>query len=271
MMHKQISIVGSGWLGLPLAKNLQTKGYRIKSSTTSKDKITLLEAEGLIPYCFTLGTENTVIPDFLKDSDILIINFPPKRKIEAIENVYPQQVQQLLQHINDTQKVLFISSTSVYQNTNGIVEETLVNIPEKASGKAVLAVENMLRKQLKDRLTILRFSGLIGYDRLPGRFLAAKKNLSNGNTPINVIHRDDCIGLINAIIEQNCWGQIINGCAEEHPLRSVFYTLAAENIGLTPPTFIENEKSPVFKIISNKKSKEILKYSYKHPDPLKLI
>ncbi len=273
MKHKQISIVGSGWLGLPLAQHLQLKGCTIKTSTTSKEKIKSLVAENFGAYCFKLGTEGNdlILPNFLKDSEIIIINFPPKRKIEDIEDVYPKQVQQLLKHINSTQKVIFISSTSVYQNTNGVIDETLITKPEKASGKAVLATETILRQQLKERLTILRLSGLIGYERLPGRFLATKTNVANGNAPINVIHRDDCIGLISAIIEQNCWGEIINGCSDEHPLRSLFYTLAAENIGLTPPTFNKSEGETVFKIINNTKSKEILKYSYKHPDPLKLI
>lgn len=273
MKHKQISIVGSGWLGLPLAQHLQSKGYIIKSSTTSKEKIKSLADENFTSYCFKLGTEesDTILPDFTSNSGIIIINFPPKRKIEDIETVYPQQVEQLLNHINDTQKVIFISSTSVYQNTNTIVDERLSTIPEKASGKAVLNAENVLKTKLKERLTILRLSGLIGYERMPGRFLATKTNLKNGNAPINVIHRDDCIGLITAITEQNCWGEIINGCSDEHPLRSVFYTLAAENIGLTPPTFVKDEEQTIFKIISNTKSKELLKYSYKYPDPLKLI
>ncbi len=273
MKHKQISILGSGWLGLPLAKSLVAKGYTVKSSTTTAEKVVALNEAGLQGYCFKLGTDEgqKVLPDFVAESEFIIVNFPPKRKIVDIEKVYPTQVQQLLSVINNTQKVIFISSTSVYQNTNNTIDESLVTQPEKASGKAVLAAENLLRDQLKDRLTILRLSGLIGYDRLPGRFLATKTNLKNGNAPVNVIHRDDCIGLITAVITQNCWGEVINGCADEHPLRKVYYTLAAESIGLTPPTFADDIAETAYKIISNTKSKELLKYEYQHPDPLKLI
>jgi len=163
-----------------------------------------------------------------------------------------------------------VSSTSVYQNTNDWVTESLENKPEKASGKAILAVEQILQSHVKENLTILRFAGLIGYDRAPGRFLANKKEVLNGNTPVNLIHLDDCIGLIDSIISKNVWGTIINGCADEHPLRETFYTLAAKKIGLVPPEFKHSE-SIQFKKISNTKSKSILNYTYKYPDPLTLV
>ena len=127
-----------------------------------------------------------------------------------------------------------------------------------------------MRDVLGSRLTILRLSGLVGYDRLPGRFLANKKELPNGDAPVNIIHRDDCIGLITAVLEQNIWGEIINGSADNHPSRKDFYTKAAERIGLNPPTF-KIQDSMQFKIICNKKGKALLNYNYIHPDPLKLI
>ncbi|OEJ99139.1 NAD(P)-dependent oxidoreductase [Flavivirga aquatica] len=271
MNLKQISIIGSGWLGTPLAVKLLSQGYTVKSSTTSSNKTAELKKQGLTPYVFTLGNpdKDEVIPDFLNSSDIIIINFPPKR-IPNIETVYVNQVSAILPYLNPKQNVLFISSTSVYQNNNNWVKEDMVVAPEKKSGEAVYAVEKLLRDTLKERLTILRFSGLIGYDRLPGRFLANKTNIANGKAPINVIHRDDCIGLINAIIKQNCWGEVINGSTDEHPLREDFYTLAAEKIGLTPPTFLKQENI-LFKKVCNTKSKTLLNYKYQHPDPLKLI
>jgi hypothetical protein len=38
--------------------------------------------------------------------------------------------------------------------------------------------------------------------------------------PVNLIHRDDCIGIINAIIEQNVWAEVFNGCADTHPFKA---------------------------------------------------
>ncbi len=270
MNIKNISILGCGWLGLPLAIDFISKGIHIKGSTTTEIKITALEKQGITPFLLTLGAvPKELYIDFLLDSEVVIINFPPRRIPNIIE-IYQQQIQSILPYISASQKVIFISSTSVYQNTNDEVLETLNILPEKESGKAVAAVEQLLQKQLGDRLTIIRLSGLIGYDRLPGRFLANKKDVQNGDAPINVIHRDDCIGLIQAVITKNVWGEIINGSADLHPLRKEFYTRAANSIGLTPPVF-KKQETIAYKIISNTKSKKLLEYTYIHPDPLKLI
>ena len=271
MKNKQISILGCGWLGLPLAKNFIAQKYIVKGSTTSPKKTSVLQEAAIQPYVFTLGTTNDddLYTDFLANSDVIVINFPPRR-IPNIISVYQEQIQAILPFINDTQKVIFVSSTSVYQNTNDWVTETLDNQPEKESGKAVLAVENILKKHLQDRLTILRFAGLFGYNRVPGRFFANKIDVPNGKAPINMIHQDDCIGLINAIIEKDIWGEIINGCADEHPLREVFYILAAKKQGLTPPKFKASE-AVSFKKISNTKSRELLNYTYIHPDPMVFV
>ncbi len=270
MNHKKIGILGCGWLGLPLAISLINKGHTISGSTTTIDKLPKLEKQGIIPHILSLGkSDPSIYLDFFAEKDIIIINFPPKR-IPNIIDIYQSQIRSILPYISATQKVIFVSSTSVYQNTNDFVTEDLIIKPEKESGIAVSAVENILKEHLNDRLTIIRFSGLIGYDRVPGRFLANKKEVRNGHAPINVIHRDDCIGLIEMIIAKKYWGHTINGVSDKHPLRKDFYTLAANKAGLIPPTFAK-ETQIDFKLISNKKSKQDLGYTYIHPDPIKLV
>jgi len=263
--------LGCGWLGLPLAKHFLKKGHTVKGSTTTSTKKSILSDSGIQPYVFSLGknTSIDIYKNFLSESDVIIINFPPKRTTDIV-TTYQNQIKSIIPYIKPSQKVLFVSSTSVYQNTNYWVTEALEAKPEKESGKAVLAVENILKSEFKDNLTVVRFSGLIGYDRLPGKFLANKKEVSNGKAPINVIHQDDCIGLISSIVSLNCWGETINGCADKHPLRETYYTLAAQKIGVPPPLFRETLDLK-FKKISNLKSKELLQFTYTHSDPLKLI
>jgi len=117
---------------------------------------------------------------------------------------------------------------------------------------------------------VLRFAGLIGYDRMPGRFLSGKRDVKNGNAPVNLIHRDDCIQIIFEIIKQGVWGQILNGCSDMHPLRKDYYSEQAKLIGVDPPTFDDSD-TPNFKIISNKKLKKILNYRFKYPDPSVIV
>lgn len=271
MKAKQISILGCGWLGLPLAKHLIANGIKVKGSTTTEDKKQLLASEGIKPFVFSLNETNNsaIYYDFLEESDVVIINFPPKR-IPNIETIYEAQLASILPYLTEEQKVIFISSTSVYQNTNDWVTETTKATPVKASGKAVLAAENLLFNQLEDNITVVRFAGLIGPNRFPGRFLAGKKGLPNAEGPVNLIHLTDCIKLISKIIKTNSWGHIINGCSDKHPNRAEYYTKAALNLDLVPPTFLD-EPVQSFKKISNKKGKELLNFNYTFPDPMELL
>ncbi|PHS07282.1 MAG: uroporphyrinogen-III C-methyltransferase [Kordia sp.] len=267
MSKQHISILGLGWLGLPLALQLQKKGYSINGSTS-----VLANLKSLAKYsfhtCRIKVESDTIIGDwesFINETATLIINFPPKR-IDNIERIHPLQIDQIIKHTPKTTKVIFVSSTSVYQNTNSLINETVNCIPEKASGCALLKAEELLQQYFGNNLTILRFAGLIGPKRHPGRFLANKKQLKNPNVPVNLIHQKDGIGLIEAILEQNCFGEIINGCADVHSKRKEFYENAAIKLNLPTPIF-EVTTQENFKIVDNSKSKSLLNYKYQFSNP----
>lgn len=266
---KTISILGCGWLGLPLAEFLLTKGFTVKGSVSRAEKIQLLQQKGIIPWQIQItDTEITGenLPGFLA-SEILVINFPPARR-EDIITYHTAQMTHLIEAINKSsvRYVLFVSSTSVYPELNRPITEQDTFEPTKGSGKALIAVEQLLSAQTSFKTTILRFAGLIGYDRKPGRFLSGKKNVEDG--PVNVIHQDDCILLINEIIQQAVWGEVFNACSDMHPTRKEFYTLAAEKIGLPVPEF---NNSASYKIINSDKIKSRLGYSFKYPNPLETL
>jgi nucleoside-diphosphate-sugar epimerase len=105
---------------------------------------------------------------------------------------------------------------------------------------------------------------------MPGRFLAGKKEVQNGEAPINVIHQDDCIAIIESIIQKEIWGEIFNASTDIHPKRREYYELAAEKIGLEKPTFAPTENL-CYKIINSDKLKTKLDYQFKYPNPLDLL
>ena len=264
----QISILGCGWLGLPLAKHFVNQGFQVKGTTTRTEKISLLEDAGIYAYQILLSNQNPALyDDFCKGSDVIVIAIPPGRGDQR--QLYPTHLKAFAQHISRNQKVVFVSSTSVYPNCNAEVDEDM-ELKAEGRGAIILEAENELRKLLQNRLSIVRFSGLVGYDRKPGRFLAGKKDLPHPDAPVNLIHRDDCIQLIEKLIRRDCWGEIINGSADQHPTRKEFYTVAAINAGLIPPEFTESEEEE-WKTISNKKGKQLLQMQYRFPDPFMML
>ena len=74
-----ISILGCGWLGFPLAKRFLDAGHSVKGSTTSQEKLVNLQKEGIISYKINLLPEGVVgdLSAFLSDTEILIIDIPP--------------------------------------------------------------------------------------------------------------------------------------------------------------------------------------------------
>ncbi len=264
----KISILGCGWLGLPLAEHLIKSGYKVNGSTRTIKDISVLDGKGISPYLLVLDPEirGENIDGFF-DSDILIINFPPERR-EDIVAYHELQAVSLIDSVKRStiKKVVFVSSTSVYPDLNREVSEDEMSPPTKASGKALLKFETLLNSSSEFKTTILRFAGLIGYDRMPGRFLAGKKEVGNGEAPVNLIHRDDCIDIIHQVFEKDIWGETLNACSDIHPKRKDYYINAANKLGLAPPDFIESEKYS-YKIINNDKLKRILNYSFKYPDP----
>jgi nucleoside-diphosphate-sugar epimerase len=142
-----------------------------------------------------------------------------------------------------------------------VTEETELN-PDTESGRQLLEVEQLLQSNPNFKTTILRFGGLIGEDRHPIKFLAGRKNIENPNAPINLIHQEDCIGIIQKIIELNSWNQVFNAVTPFHPSRKEYYTQKAIEFNLALPEF-NTENSSFEKTISSSKIENILGYSFR--------
>lgn len=264
-----IRIIGCGWLGQPLAHALQKQGHAIIGSSRSPEKVQQLNNSGL--HTLQLNTlEETTLPADFWQADVFFINIPPSRKDLNISPSYAQQIEWILKQIKTHQqtwtRVFFASSTGVYGQGKLLDEESPCQ-PERPSAKAVLAAEQVIKNHPSKNLktTILRFAGLAGPKRAPGRFLAGKKGLKSGHKAVNLVHLQDCIQIITKLIEEQINTDILNICADEHPLQKDFYPAAARKLGLSPPEF-EDSQGPA-RIISNKKLKALLNYSFLHPNP----
>lgn len=263
---KNISILGCGWLGLPLAKSLVIKGFSVKGSTTSSEKISLLQNAGIDAFQIALSEEGISgdIGSFLSDSEILIIDIPPKLRGNSPEN-FVAKIQPLISVIENVgiQKILFVSSTSVYADDNSVITEETKPQPDSESGKQLWKTEQLLQNNPNFKTNVIRFGGLIGEDRHPIRFLAGRQHLENPNGPINLIHQTDCISIIESIIEHDCFGETFNAVAPFHPTRKNYYTQKAIALGLALPEFDENNPS-VGKTILSDKLENVLGYEFQN-------
>lgn len=267
-----ITILGCGWFGLPLAKSLLSKGYNVKGSTTSATKLKTLKEAEIIPFQIQLNEQEIIgnISDFLHETDVLIIAIPPglRKEILSSEMTFMNKMKTLIPYIEKSgiQKVLFVSSTSVYGDRFPIVEytESTQTHPDTESGRQLVLSEKLLQSNIHFKTTVIRFGGLLGEDRHPIKFLAGRTQIENPDGPVNLIQREDCIGIIIKALDFACkdkWGETFNAVAPQHPTRKTYYQKKAQQFNLPLPNFVEDTKSKG-KIISSKKVETILDYSF---------
>jgi nucleoside-diphosphate-sugar epimerase len=263
----QISILGCGWLGLPLANHLLAKGYAIKGSTTTKDKVNELQASGIKAFQIKLsetGIEGPIAP-FLEQSELLILNVPPG--LRKVQKDHVQEVLQLLPLIKKTsiKKVLFLSSITVFEDGPDIPRIDHRSPPNGKSDAAVQlrAIEEHLCSEKAIETTVLRLAGLFDEQRHPGFVLSGRSGLSNGQAPINLIHKKDVIHCMTHILELNCWGERLNLSYPFHPPKNEYYRNFCLKRSLKPPEYDTNEISKG-KLIDSHKTEQLLQLKLTH-------
>lgn len=266
-MSKTVSILGCGWLGTALGKSLLRKGWRVKGSASTTPSYNELEMSGISAFYVRVKPKEIEIDyNSFFNTDVVIVSFPPGRT-DCVEESFPQKIRQVVLKLEEIgiQKVLFISSTSVYESLNREVKEGEEGKPEKAVGRALLDAEDLFRGNTSFETTILRFGGLIGYDRNPARFLSGKTGVLSDSF-VNLVHRDDCINIITKILEEDVWGEVFNAVSPEHPSKKDFYTKAAKISELPLPVF--SPEKGKYKLVSSHKLIEQLGYKFIYPSPM---
>ena len=278
---KKISILGCGWLGLPLAKALLQNEYPINGSTTTPEKLSTLKNAGIQPFLIAVPADlpedtldgttfSTTMHHFLAGSQTLIIDIPPQLRSHSDtfpKKTFVKKIATLIPFIEQStiENVLFVSSTSIFGESQKTVTASTKPEPDTESGKQLLEVEQLLQQNKNFKTTSIRFGGLIGEDRQPAKFLAGKENLANPEAAVNLIHQEDCIGIILKIIETNCWNETFNAVSSFHPSRSDYYTQKAAELNLALPKF-DHSKPSIGKIIENDKVVQLLKYTFAQPN-----
>ncbi|MCF6340688.1 MAG: hypothetical protein L3J10_08085 [Sulfurimonas sp.] len=225
-MSKKIGIIGCGWLGKPLYEEL-SKSFLIE--------------------CFSRDSTSDTSSFWQSDTIIIAIN---------TKNNYLQTLQKIAQLTKPVCNLILMSSTSVYRGFDKKIDESV-----KITKIALQREAEELLVNLKDNTLILRLGGLMGEDRVAGRWKVTS-TFSDGM--VNYIHRDDVINMTKKIIEENITCGTYNLVAPAHPLRSEVHKKNREALGLELGEFKGMTKREVASEAIVKK----LNYTFLHPNPL---
>ncbi|MDQ7085625.1 MAG: hypothetical protein Q9M36_12255 [Sulfurovum sp.] len=198
-----------------------------------------MEAKGDEVNCLSRDNGMDTLVGFYA-ADVLIIAIPPSDdSLESIEDaLYSVSLNEVL-----ITQVILLSSISFYDDKKSIVEveELVVSKDEKS--------------------VILRLGGLMGYDRIAGKYTQGK---TIEDTPTNYVHRDDVVGIIESVIEQKMEHRTFNVVAPVQSTKKEIFTQNAKQYNFDETHF--SEMIGKHNVYTPEILCDILGYSFKKED-----
>jgi nucleoside-diphosphate-sugar epimerase len=264
---KKIAILGCGWLGKVLAQSLLAQGHHVRGSVTTKSHLEVLRNLGIEPFLIKLTNEaiSGNLSAFLEEVDALVIAFPPGRRKDPDAN-YANRIRILVSALSKHPhcKLLLLSSIGVFGASQGVVNEKSTPAPDGLNGQQLLEAEKFIQAAA-NHATIVRLGGLVGGSRHPAKQLAGRINIPAPQAPTNLVHRQDVVRFLMAIIEEGHWGKTFHCVSPVHQQRADFYTLAAERLNLPLPSF-STTKCERNKMVMDSSSAALFGFTYRLAD-----
>ncbi len=246
----KIAIIGCGWLGFPLGRELAINSFEILGSSRDERRFSELKNANIEPFIYD-SVNNTELPQIVKLVDWVIICFPPKGAMD-----YADQIKAIIDQLDIEVKIIFTSSTGVYPNAALTLNEEAEIIPDHI----VYLAEEVIRNSGNPYI-ILRLAGLIGPNRHPVRSLSGRE-IENGEHPVNLVQLTDIIEAVKTIISANKTNVTYNICSPEHPTKKAYYNRIAEEMEFLPPIFNAGTEKKG-KLIDGSKITKELNFNYK--------
>jgi nucleoside-diphosphate-sugar epimerase len=276
----RVLIVGCGYVGLPLGAELVKQGHEVFGVRRTNTAEAELKAGGIHP----------LVADITRSEDLATLPAPfdwvvntvssTKGGVDEYRRVYLDGTRNLIEWLSASppKKFVYTSSTSVYGQTDGSpVKETSATEPSSETSRILVETEKLLLTaalQKKLPAVILRVAGIYG----PGRGYFFQKFLKDeakiagkGERLINMIHRDDLVGVIIAALRNGRAGEIYNAVDDEPVAQIHFFRWLSETLGKWMPPFAaedgsgDRKRGVTNKKVSNRRLKMELGYAFKYP------
>jgi len=274
-------IVGCGYVGLPLGGELVRLGHEVAGLRRQASAENELKAAGIRPLVGDVTRPESL--GRLPHAFDWVVNCVASGggTAEEYRRIYLQGTRHLMEWLSATppQKFVYTGSTSVYGQTDGSpVKETSPTEPLVETAKVLLETEKLLLTAAGERkfpAVILRVAGIYGPDRGHAfkQFLKNEARIEgDGSRFLNMIHRDDLIGCLIAVLKGGRPGEIYNTVDDEPVTQANFFQWLAEELGREPPPMVpenpeaDRKRGVTNKRVSNRKLKMELGHQFKYPN-----
>jgi len=276
----RVLIVGCGYVGLPLGVELLKQGHEVFGLRRSPGGEAEIAAAGLKPLIADITKPEEL--GKLPGSFDWVVNAVSSTKggEEEYRQVYLQGTRNLIEWLAPTplKKFIYTSSTSVYGQSDGsVVKESSPTEPSGVTSRLLVETEKLLLDAAQAKqfpAVILRVAGIYGPERghLFLQYLRSEARIAGkGERILNMIHRDDLVGVILAALKSGRVGEIYNAVDDEPVAQIHFFRWLSETLGKWMPPFATEEENAqrkrglTNKKISNRKLKMELGVALKYP------
>jgi len=238
-------IVGCGYLGSRVAAAWQQQGLSVAATTRSPAKASEFVAKGILPIvCDVLDPETL---SRLPTAKVVLhaVGFD-RTSQQSMREVYVEGLRNLLAAIPDQSRLIHISSSSVYGQTEGeTVDETSPCEPTRENGQICLEAEQLLADRANS--VILRLAGIYGPERMLARAEQLEQKTPFAGNPdawLNLIDVDDAVQAVVGAAAQDLPNTLYLVSDNEPITRRAYYTRLAELLNVPGPVFDASADDP---------------------------
>lgn len=276
----RVLIVGCGYVGLPLGVALAGQGHEVFGLRRSATGGEALVAAGIKPLMADITDPASLAA--LPGPFDWVVNCVSSTKggVEEYRQIYLQGTRNLLAWLKTAppKKYVYTSSTSVYGQTDGLpVKESSPVTPPTETSQVLVETEALLleaARQERFPSVILRVAGIYGPDRghLFHQYLKNEARIAgDGSRIINMIHRDDLVGVTLLALKNGRPGEVYNAVDDEPVPQLHFFRWLSETLGKWMPPFAteaenaQRKRGLTNKRVQNRRLKMEIGYQFKYP------
>jgi nucleoside-diphosphate-sugar epimerase len=235
-------IVGCGYLGGRVARQWQDAGEEVFAVVHNPDHAEPLRRAGLRPIVADVTRPETLVGLPPCTTVVFAVGYSP-RSGGSRRELYVDGLRNVLDAVSpDTQRVIHISSTGVYGQTDGRwIDEDTPCRPRREGGQTFLAAERLLAEhRLGPGAVSLRLSGLYGPGRIPLKtdLLAGRPIAVQAEVYLNLIHVDDAARVVLAA-ERARPPRVYNVADGQPVLRREYFRYLGGMLGVRQVEFVD--------------------------------
>ncbi|HZR20327.1 MAG TPA: SDR family oxidoreductase [Verrucomicrobiae bacterium] len=273
----KVLIVGCGYVGLALGAELVRQGFAVSGLRRTRKADAEFARFGIRSIVADL-TRPGSLPAIDRGYDWVVHCVSASGgELREYREVYLEGTRHLLSWLSEAQprKLVYTSSTGVYgQNDASLVDESSPTCPQAGTSRVLVETEQLLLRAASEQnvpAVVLRVAGIYGPGRSYwlNRVRGGAVTIPEGEDRfLNMIHRSDVVGALQAALARGQPGQVYNAVDHEPVRLQALLEWLAARLGLPPPAVAcaqqraSGKRGLTNKRVSNRKLTEDLGYRF---------